>query len=348
MKILVCTQVMDMTHPILGFFHAWVVAFAQKFEEVHVICLQKGQCELPKNVFVYSLGKEDGVGKLTYIYRFYRYFFQIYRTKELTYVLYHMGAVYNILGAPFFLLRKRKHIRFLWWKTHGHINLMGRVALLFVDEVLSASADSFPVRTQKLRVTGHAIDTSLFTMRNEHASSKEVQLLFVGRIMRVKRVEDVLAVAVVLRNRNVSVRVRIVGVVADDGYQAELEHYCREYDLSSVVTFAGPRTHTELIAEYHNADILINPSDTDSIDKVVLEAMACGVLPLSSTRAFDALLSPHQLFMKKGDSVGYADSVERILQMPESERGLLAHALREVVVRDHALETLTKRIFNHD
>ena len=58
MKILICTQKVDLNDDILGFFHSWIAEFAKQCEKVTVICLYKGEYDLPGNVKVLSLGKE--------------------------------------------------------------------------------------------------------------------------------------------------------------------------------------------------------------------------------------------------------------------------------------------------
>ena len=105
MKLLICTQIVDRKHPILGFFHDWIFEFSKHFNEVHVICLQKGTYNFPKNVHIYSLGKEDGENRITYVVRFYRYFWNIFFRVRVDYVFFHMGAIYNILASPFFIIR---------------------------------------------------------------------------------------------------------------------------------------------------------------------------------------------------------------------------------------------------
>ncbi len=71
MRILITTQILDRTDPGLGFFHRWVEVFAAECEAVHVICLKKGEYELPPNVTVTSLGKEEGAGRFMRLIRFY-------------------------------------------------------------------------------------------------------------------------------------------------------------------------------------------------------------------------------------------------------------------------------------
>ena len=57
MRLLICTQTVDLNDPVLGFFHGWIAAFSRHCESVHVICLKEGRHSLPANVFVHSLGK---------------------------------------------------------------------------------------------------------------------------------------------------------------------------------------------------------------------------------------------------------------------------------------------------
>jgi len=59
MKLLIITQTLDKNDPLLGFFHEWIRKFTEHFEEIIVICLQKGEYDFPGNVKVLSLGKEQ-------------------------------------------------------------------------------------------------------------------------------------------------------------------------------------------------------------------------------------------------------------------------------------------------
>jgi len=73
MKLLIITQIVDRDDAILGFFHRWIEEFAKHCEQITVICLKEGKHNLPKNVQVLSLGKEDGASKVRYLFNFYRF-----------------------------------------------------------------------------------------------------------------------------------------------------------------------------------------------------------------------------------------------------------------------------------
>jgi len=58
MKPLILTQKIDINDDVLGFFHNWIKEFAKHCESVVVVCLRKGEYDLPENVKILSLGKE--------------------------------------------------------------------------------------------------------------------------------------------------------------------------------------------------------------------------------------------------------------------------------------------------
>jgi hypothetical protein len=112
---------------------------------------------------------------------------------EVDYVFFHMGAIYNILAFPFFLIRKSFNTKFYWWKAHGHINWVGRLALRCVDRVYTSTESGFPIATKKRVVVGQAIDTTLFTLDKVFLMMERMRKMkssFVGRITPIKRIED--------------------------------------------------------------------------------------------------------------------------------------------------------------
>ncbi len=344
MKLLITTQTVDIHDPILGFFHAWISEFAKHFDHVYVICLKKGVSSLPENVTVFSLGKERGVTRATYIMRFYRFFAHVFFRERVSYVFFHMGAIYNILAAPFFLVRRFFNTSFYWWKTHGKLNhLKERLALRVVDRVYTAGSKSFDIPTDKVRVVGHAIDTTVFTPRSDRAQPTDTTALIVGRITPIKKIEIALdALAHVLPLTPVALR--IIGTTNNAAYAESLHRDVEARNLHTV-TFVGPKTQTEVLAEYQQASLLLHPAYEAGFDKVVLEAMAAGVIPITSIPSFKAILEPYGLYVPGGDSEGYARTMLRIVRYTPAERQMLEKALRDEVCTHHTLTTLPKRIF---
>jgi hypothetical protein len=96
MKLLILTQKVDAEDDVLGFMHHWLQVFSKSFETITVICLEKGIVNLPENIKVLSLGKEQKKSKLRYITRFYTYIFK--ERKNYDVVLVHMNKEYVVLA----------------------------------------------------------------------------------------------------------------------------------------------------------------------------------------------------------------------------------------------------------
>jgi glycosyltransferase involved in cell wall biosynthesis len=341
MKLLVTTQAVDRDDPVLGFFHGWLLEFAKHFERIDVICLRKGVYSLPPHVHVHSLGKEEGVNRIKYVARFYYYFSKVFFLYRPDYVFYHMGAVYNVLGAPFFLLRKWSNTKFYWWKTHGKVKaLKETLALTFIDKVFTASFDR---KTDKVVVVGHAIDTERFTSRDTAVHTPSACLM-VGRIVPIKKIEVALRAFARIANQT-SLSLRLVGSPDNTKYEETLKQYCGEHALT-MVHFLGSRKQTEMPALYDDAGILLHPAYEAGFDKAVLEAMATGVIPLTSIPSFEPILSPYNLFIPPEDDGGYADAMLRIIKMSDDERKTLRDTLRTIVVSGHSVTTIPHRIFD--
>ncbi len=123
MRLLIITQKVDTEDPIMGFFHGWLLEFAKQCEAVTVIGLEVGAYDLPKNVKVYSLGKESGKSRLKYIWRLWKYSWR--ERKNYSAVLAHMSPLYVIFGFPVWKLSGKK---IGMWYVHRNVDAKLRVA----------------------------------------------------------------------------------------------------------------------------------------------------------------------------------------------------------------------------
>jgi glycosyltransferase involved in cell wall biosynthesis len=289
MKLLIVTQVIDTEHPILGFFHRWVEEFAKHCEQVHVICLQAGTHSLPANVTIHSLGKEEGRGRLTYLWRFYNLIFTL--RNEYDSVFVHMNQLYVILGAPFWRAAGKP---IGLWYAHGTVARSLKIAEKLVDRIFTCSADSFRLPSAKVLVTGHGIDTERFTVQEVQ---KDIDLITVGRITESKNLIVLIDVLKEVRKIH-PVTLTIVGSALAGGeraYEAKLRAHIAELGLADAVIFLGKVPQTDLPTVLNRAKVFVTTAQNGSLDKAMLEAMACGLpivsmapgsasLPLGSTQ----------------------------------------------------------------
>ena len=288
MKLLIVTQAIDADHPILSFFLRWVKEFAKHCEEVHVVCLQEGRHDLPDNVIVHSLGKENGGGRLVYLWRFYKYIWSL--KGEYDQVFVHMNQIYVILGWPIWsVFRKRISL----WYMHGSVPYSLRVAEKLVDKIFTGSPESFRLKSNKVEVTGHGIDTELFKPLDN--VEKDLDIITVGRITPSKNLDTLIDLFAEIRKQK-NVTLTIVGSSVTDlemEYETKLKQKVDSMGLADAVKFYGRVAQPDLPEVLNRAKLFVTVAQNGSLDKVVLEAMACG-LPVVS-------MAPGTMSLKLGE-----------------------------------------------
>ena len=187
MRLVVVTQVVDADHPALAQTNDVVAALARRCDEVVVLCDRVGRHDLPANVRLRTFGSRSRLGRGVAFER--ALAAELARTPKPDAVLAHMVPLFLILAAP---LAKARRIPLALWYTHWHASRSLRLALPLADLVLSVDAASFPLATPKLRATGHAIDVERFRPRERAAHDGPLRLLALGRIARWKGYETLL------------------------------------------------------------------------------------------------------------------------------------------------------------
>lgn len=338
MKLLIITQTVDTTDPILGFFHRWIEEFAKNCEKVTVIALGVGTYNLPSNVQVLSLGKEQGKGRLAYIKNFYSYI--VSRRNEYDAVFVHMNPVYMILG---FLVWKIYGKRTALWYVHKRVDLKLRLAAVLVDRIFTASKESFRLASKKVIVTGHGILTSDVALAYKDESETKV-VATLGRISEVKNLDFLItSFAKAQSGYSRPVRFEIVGEAvteADKEYRDSLYTLIQKLNVADSVIFKGVIANNRITEYMRTVDVTVNASSTGSLDKAVLESMVAGVPPLTANEAFKDMLSPFGLYSELGDTDKFAFRLASLLKGIPLDRV----ALRGVVEKNHSLVHLIARI----
>ncbi|MBI5134448.1 MAG: glycosyltransferase family 4 protein [Candidatus Taylorbacteria bacterium] len=339
MRLVLFTQAVDKNDPVLGFFHAWLIEFAKHFDSISAVCLYEGPHELPSNIEVLSLGKEKGASKIVRVFRFYRYILSLRNEYDAVFV--HMNPEYVVLGGVFWRLLGK---RVVLWYTHKSVDLKLRLALLLAHRAATASKESFRIESPKVSVLGHGIDTDEFDAEGRIPFGQTLRIATVGRISPVKGYDTLVEAIASLKGIDLSLE--IVGAPAteaDKAYEMALKAKVKELGLSEKISFLGPVPHKDIPDILRRADAFVNLSGTGSLDKAVLEAMACGAIPLTSNEAFRDILGPFGLVFEKGSSADLASKLAGIAARGDSVAAL-GSRLREVVVREHNLRGLMGKI----
>jgi glycosyltransferase involved in cell wall biosynthesis len=288
-----------------------------------------------------SLGKEKGVGKISRLFRFYSLVWR-YRA-EYDVVLVHMNPIWVVLGGiPWHMMGKKVAL----WYTHKAVTWKLRMAVHGADVIFTASPESFRIASPKVIVTGHGIDTTLFSP-DAGTPRNDASLLTVGRIAPVKNLEVLVDAVSLLHQQDSALTVVIVGVPAlrrDREYETAIRQRIAHAGLTDRFVFAGKHRNDQLLPFYRSCGVFVHMSRTGSLDKALLEAMACGARVVSSNDAAKAFL-PRELTFDERDPASLAAAISSALERPADP------ALRAYVVQHHDLSVLIDRlsgILSHD
>jgi glycosyltransferase involved in cell wall biosynthesis len=217
--------------------------------------------------------------------------------------------------------------------------------------VVTASPESFRLPSDKVTVTGHGVDTDLFDQpAAPPADGRPFRLVAVGRISRIKDHETLVRAVAVLSRRDPQTtwEVQIVGapLYADDAaYLAELQRLAGDLNVAGQIDFGGSIPNRALPPAYGAADVAVSTSRTGSLDKVVLEGMACRRPVVTCNEAFQPILGsidPPLLF-PAGDAEALAERILGLRQSSTEARSALGERLRGIVMRDHSVDQWADR-----
>jgi glycosyltransferase involved in cell wall biosynthesis len=342
------TQKVDLDDDVLGFTHTWVNKLAERVAHLHVLALSVGRHELRENVTLYSMGKERGAGRWRRLVNFTRVVAPLVLRRRVQVVFVHMVPLYAILAAPW---TKLARVPMVMWYAHGHVSYTLKIAHRLVERVVSSTAEGFRLPSAKLVIVGQGIDTDIFKPAEGARPERPFTVLSVGRISPVKDYETLIEAADVLVNQQGWRDLRFV-VVGDAGtpeqvaYRERLLAEVQQQGLVGHFEFTGAVPHSG-VAQYHQqADLFVNLSHTDSLDKAVLEAMACGIPVLTCNEAFEDLLGglAPRLTFTVGDVEELADRTVDLLSLSDDDRRSLGSELRDRVVLKHNLAGLVDRL----
>lgn len=341
----------DANDPLLAFACTWLNALAPHFDQIDVVTMRVGHFDLANNISVHSLGKEKGASEIQRLWQFYQFLFVLLRERPYVGCFAHMQPLFTSLAGP--LLRLKK-IPITLWYAHGNVPLRLRFAERWVKNLLTPTPESCRINSEKIQVVGHGIDTDHFQPASfENERSKPFTILYCGRLDPIKRLELLISAAEHLSDMaEFRWQLLIVGEAspAQRDYAEDLRK-TSEQRLGQRISFLGRRTYQELPSIYHSADLLWSASGTGSLDKVLLEAMSCGLPVLTCNEAASNLLKPwaDDLWIAENSSREntvklFAVKTIRWNAQTEQYRQELAQNLRRVVVNQHNLNRLAQYI----
>ncbi len=296
MRLLLINYEMDADSAVLAWQARVAQELARRCELVAVLTGRIGRFEPPPNMRL-ELREARPLGlprRFGLAFLLNGQVWRLCRRERIDACFVHMAADWAYFLAPALRLRG---IPVLLWYAHGTVSARLRLAHACVTRVVTSTPEGFRLPSRKVHVIGQGIDTALFRPPDGYAEDRR-EVLTVGRVSRRKRIDLLVATMAELRRMPGApdLRLRIVGprLTADDQvHDAELRRQVAELGLAGCVELAGFVPHADIPALYRAAFLHVNVSRTGSMDKTVLEALACGCPVLTSNEAFRELLAPY-------------------------------------------------------
>ena len=349
MTLLIITRKVDKKDSLAGFIYNWVKKIGENVDKLIVICQEEGDSSgLPKNIIINSLGKEKSYPKLKQFLIFQSLLSK--NIKQVDGVFAHMMPIYSILAGPYCRLHSKKLIQ---WYTHRSVDWRLRLANLFVDEFITASRESFRLRTHKhIHIFGHGIDVEQFSPGNQAKTfnhTRTFNIITVGRISPTKDYESIIKAIYELVNQQITnIKLIIIGDIGlkkQAGYLANLKQMVIKMQLTDYVEFLGAISNAKILIYLRQADLFTNLSGTGSLDKAVLEAMASGCLVLTSNMAFKSFL-PEELIVQRGRPYLLVEKIKYLMHLRPSAFQKLTYNLRQTIIELHNIDNLARNIVN--
>ena len=340
MRLLMITRKVDWQDASpAGFTYNWVKKIGQKLEKLYVITWQKSnRGDLPENIEIISLPKNKLIkmlviqGKLLKI------------LPKINGVFCHQNPEYTILSALWVKLFRKKIVT---WYAHGYVGWKLYLVNWLTDKILTSSDKGCRLKNRKkIEVVGQGIDVDYFKKHEAGDKNKEkFKIVSIGRISPAKDYETLIEAVNDIKN----IDVQIIGAPAlkkDHKYFENLKQLVRDKKLENYIKFLGPVSHSQISPYYQGCDLFINLGQTGSMDKAVLEAMACEKLVLTCNEAFIDFLDDQRLIFQKKNPQDLAQKIINLINLSLEERETIGRQSRDKIVKNHNLDNLVSRIIN--
>ena len=161
----------------------------------------------------------------------------------------------------------------------------------------------------------HVIPMGIKVDDTKKVINNTLQLLFVGRIARVRRIELLLQAVEKLKfpfHLTIAGGEEKTSSVTRSGYLKDLKELTYRLNLNRKVTFTGRKTQEELKEYYRMADLFVYPSKYENFGQPLIEAGAHG-LPIIATSvgvARDIIIDGETGYLTSDDPKAMSDRIQ--------------------------------------
>ncbi len=352
LKVLMLTPAVDETLDITGFIATWVRKIAERVDKLYVISYQhRVETPLPDNVTVFGINRM-GTNKFGSLIRKLSKMWDLNLAMLKTVprvdaIFCHLHSRLPLWAAPY---AKLFRVPIVTWYSHAHVSRQLKIAHLLSDRIVTASEDSYNIKSNKVIITGHGIDTDRFRPATNAERNKEKKvILSLGRISPVKDCKTLVKATDILINKKGMKNIEILMVggapEAHDEYYQEVLRLVDQFKLHDYIKFLGSVPWVDTVKYYQDCDIFVNMLNRGGVGKATAEAMACEKPVVVCSEPYRELLRPYDelCLFKPFDPESMADKLATLLANEQLWHEI-GKTSRQNVVERHSINQLADKL----
>lgn len=300
---------------VLASAHDWVEEFSRKYKQVYVFSTHVGRTILPRNVHIVETGGGNVRNRVLAILRLIFSIWIIARKRKSTDVFHHMSSrTLLLLGLPIRILGVPQII----WYSHSIADGAMKLGARFANLVVSSTEGSVPKLIGiKVIPIGHGIATK--RLENSFASEESIRngLICVGRVVKIKRIEELL-IAISRLEPSIKSKVAEVELIGPyDKNSKDFNSLKKVSEQTGVKLFyTGPLRYAEIPGVIKNASLLYSGTPK-SVDKAAIEAAMLGTLILSTNASVQELTGMKTILPSEEIATDLTKQLAWMLTLPE-------------------------------
>ena len=228
----------------------------------------------------------------------------------------------------------------------GLITLVSKLNFHFAD-IVSPVCDynsrwekKWGVDEKKIHTIYNGIDTNIFKQFKVQKEEERLTVVMVARIDPLKDIETFIKTAQLVAKEIPAVLFKLYGPIVDEKYY----HYChdlvKELGIEHNFLFAGLTSSPQ--TAYNEGDVVMLTSISEAFPFVVIEAMACEKVVISSdVGGTKEVLEDYGFVIRPKDYTEFAEKVIYILKNPDIALEM-GHDAREAVLNGFTIEDMVE------
>lgn len=328
---------MDLDNPILATTNLWANEFSKNFENVYIYSTHVGKFDVPQRVKVTELGGGTFPRRIIAIFKLIKAALLIIRLRRSSIVFHHQSPITSVFPGFFFHLAGIK--QGLWY-SHSSKPMSLVLGTKFVERIFSSTFQSLPISSSKAIFLGHGVDTLSAKLALELNYKHRSNILYIGRISPIKKLEECISALDNIDNRKISF-LAIGPVGSQVSYLDQLNRMALEKNIS--FRREQPINH-DLVFEQMSQFSMFFAGMKNSVDKSCLEAAATGCFVITSDKASADLSGMTDFWNKLDGTVGLPKLSEQIRMINNIDSQKVEKLRLEVSSRAIELNSVNKLI----